>query len=409
MGKFLNTEYTDTLDSLTEQFKTNLKNTFYTSVIETNPMTCTYYNQNVSKSLLDGPMEVNYSNLGENSGIKFNKINNFLLYGIDPMQLSTDDTEFGLESGNIQGEGTILPNTIRPIDGDYFVINHADRKIFFKVNKVNMDTLANGANYYKIEFNLECTDDIEGNIESQVVNTYNTIYNNIGTDIKCIIEDTNFEFIETMETFIDNLKDYYVALFFYDKIQTFYVSHNGYNFYDAYLIEFLKRNKILAGGSKFLYIDHQLTVNKTFAIDYEQTVFRAVEKCDKNKIPITPLTAMEVKDRFSLLSTRPEKYYSIEYGKNNTLASPIYPLPVEVITHIMDNTLYEDPKLSIWNIIIDYFNNQEMKDDLKNNIEESINYYRNDISLFYAIPMIIFIIESKIKDILNEEHKINLK
>ena len=52
MGKFLDTTYTATINSILESQVQRLDNTFYTFTDKA-PTTCTYYNINTSKSTLD--------------------------------------------------------------------------------------------------------------------------------------------------------------------------------------------------------------------------------------------------------------------------------------------------------------------------------------------------------------------
>ena len=55
------------------------------------------------------------------------------IYGAEKIQLSLENGDFGLESGEIAGESIILPNTITPYTGDYFEIPHIKSKLLFKL------------------------------------------------------------------------------------------------------------------------------------------------------------------------------------------------------------------------------------------------------------------------------------
>ena len=72
-GRFTNTKYTKTVDSLVQATKGVLNNPYYVFT-DKKPTKVTYYRQNKTKTTLDPASGLNYSHVGEQSPIKFDKI-----------------------------------------------------------------------------------------------------------------------------------------------------------------------------------------------------------------------------------------------------------------------------------------------------------------------------------------------
>ena len=154
MGKFLDTTYTATINSILESQTKRLDNTFYTFTDKA-PTTCTYYNINTSKSTLDESTNLAYSYTDGDSPLRYNRIKDTVIFGLDRIQVQMDAGDFGLESDTIEGDAYILPNSFKPYPQDYFIINHTNEEYLFKVTSVSLDTLPTGANMYKISYNYK--------------------------------------------------------------------------------------------------------------------------------------------------------------------------------------------------------------------------------------------------------------
>ena len=271
MGKFSDTKYIKTIDSLVDATKDKLNNPYYLFA-DRKPTKVTYYNQNVEKSTLDEASGLYGAHIGKDSPFKFNKINDFLLYGLGKITADYDVGEFGTESSNITGDCIILPNTIEPKPGDFFYISYIKENVLFKVTAVSADTLDTGANIYRLEYSLEHTNAIE-QIESQVEKRFNFLVNNIGTDFKAIIQDCDYDIIEKLECLVESLIVYFNNIFFSPRLQTYVYNHDGWMMYDPFVIEFFIRNDVLKFGEEYQYVSHACSTNKTFGMDYTKTFF----------------------------------------------------------------------------------------------------------------------------------------
>ncbi len=396
MSKFINTQKKVTIDSLVAGFKDRMKNPYY-SLQEKKATPVTYYTHNFENSTLDSAIRAEYSQLGDNSPIRYNKINGFFLYGLEKITINLELGEYGLESNPIEGEAISLPNTIIPIPGDYFEINYTDKDYLFKVMDSTPDTIDSGSNFYKITYKLDQTDNEK--IDLLVVDSYNMIINNVGTKFNPIIKSNDYDFIVILEDILLRLKKYYKNLFYNSRVQTFTFTHNGCVFYDPYLIEFLIRNKLLEGDSEYIYIGHQINLSSTMFLDYDKTMFRNVELKSKDKMEerVSSIGNL-ITDPMSIFSNRKENYYIIKYDNNYQGLELIENFNPSLINAINNNTIAEINN-TYYNIIVKYFNNIEIieSDDIE--FLEKIDYQSN-IDLFYCIPIIIYIIEYYIKNML---------
>ena len=99
MADILNTTYQDTINSLSNGFKSILSNPYYV-YNNYSPTVVTYYNINKNETTLDYAMKTSYAYIGEKSPIRYNKIKQFLLYGIEKIQLNLDKFQFNRDKGN---------------------------------------------------------------------------------------------------------------------------------------------------------------------------------------------------------------------------------------------------------------------------------------------------------------------
>jgi hypothetical protein len=390
-GKFINTEIKTTTDSLIEGAKSRVSNNPFYARTDKKPTPVVFYNPDKDATSLDESTEQIYESVGPNSGLRFNKINGVLLYNIEKITLNIDISEFGPESSPIEGDAFLPPNTFKPYPEGYFVINYLGKNIFFRIMAVDLDTIQDGANFYKISYKL---DNFDLDIEKQVVGEYEFISDNIGTDYKTVITNNQYKFIDSIQDITSTLIDYYNALFFKKRVQTYIFAYNDVFFYDPYMVEFIIRNNILNGGpDKYNYITQQVFLPQTFCIEYDKTIFRCLETKNNNYNYRKPY-GIYIDDPSSLLTTRLEDYYMIDFKVNlGVLADEIDIFDNELISAIIEGKTFDinEPK-EYYNIISSYFTGKDITQgmiDALNRLE-----YSPGVELFYTIPMIIFILNN---------------
>ena len=415
MGKFIDTSYTKAVDNVSETVKSLLNNPYY-MWSDKKPTTVTYYHINAEKSSLDQAAQIPYSDLGPRCPFRFNKITKFVLYGIDRITLNLENGDYGVEAGEISGDAIVLPGTIVPYPGDYFSIDLAtDSTWLFRVNDVDKDTLDDGSNIWKLSYRLEHDDNSK--IVDLVTDNYNLIVNNVGTRYTSVIRSDSYDLVEALDTICSTLKDYFISLFYNEKVQTFIFTHYVEDhFYDPYMIEFLRRNKILENGNndEYIYIDHKIATIKTFSLDYNRTFFKSVEDKDiKHLIKAKTDSTADYIDEFgSVFAARADDYFAMNYfvpaydpkPQPYVFHNVMECFPKNLIPKIRDNDLYtkaevdNNPLFGIYNIIIKYFNKIDYdKCDFEN--MEAFDF-TDGLTCFYMIPVIIFCLESFEREIL---------
>ena len=400
MGKFVNTNYAKTVDNLTKAINNKIDNPYY-KFTDQHPSKVTYYNQNIEKSTLDEASGLYEAHISSKSPIIFNKIKDFIIYGLDKVVLEYDAGDFGVEANSAgSGDAIILPNTIEPRPGDFFVLSYLKENLLFKVNGVSIDTLDTGANIYKIEYAAELTNSIE-NIEKQVDKSFTFLVDNVGTDMKSVISDDDKTYIEKLEVLIENMITIFNNLFFDSRLQTFVYNHDGYHMYDPYMIEFLIRNKILNYGDEYIFVDHATPVNKTFSMDYNRSFFRQLELPDE-EINCTGLaTADLISDPNSLFVTKLDEYYCVRYLDKTPYKTRFEIFNKDILERVKSGKMYiKGSKNEPYNLWINYFNpSKALKGDMVALIRD-IDYMDN-LSCFYMLPITIFILEKYVEKLLN--------
>ena len=398
MGSFQNINYSKTVNSLVEGSQNRLKNPYYL-FSNKSPTTVTYYNINYKMSTLDQGTRQVYDHVGENSPLRFNKINNFVLYGIPRIEIDYNIGEYGIESP-VEGEALILPNTVIPCVDDMFIINYlVDKPIIFRVNKVSIDTLDTGSNFYRIQYHLDRIDldAIKYLNGKQLIDEYEYKPGNIGSNLVAVIAKDDADNIEKLLETANNLLHYYADLFFKASIQTFTYLYNGIFIYDPYLIEFLIRNKIYAvpDNEYYMYISQAVHTPITFNIEYEHTIFRDIEKRNP-QLRTNSCYMVPCHDPNSLLMCRLEDYFELSINlKNKPFSPPINWLNMDLFDRIVENNPYDedDPDSPLYrNIIIKWMNDHTYSVSDKE-LDSLINLsYHFCKDLFYEIPILMFIL-----------------
>ena len=401
-GKFTNTSYNDTVHSLLGAMNSALNNNYY-KYSDKPPTPVEYFHINKQASSLDEASRLAYNNVGVDSPLRFNLIHNMMLYGIEQIQLQYSSEEFGIESAAIEGDAYVLPNTITPYPDDQFCITYLKKQIVFKVTHVDPDTLEDGSNVFKISYRSSTSSVLS--LQRQVVDEYELIMNNVGTEMNPILKSSAVDFIKKVEQHLISLKQFYKRLFYNKRVQTFIFQYRNDNFYDPYMIEFLRKNKILEGDGEYIYIQHQLTLEPLFPAYYNKTMFACLE--NKDLVHVDQYEIMGagrgITNEFTIFANRMEPYWEIYYN---------YPIGYEVldmipcfkrilIDHIIGEELIES-KYTYYNIIIKYMLSADIDENDISQLD-TINF-ENSSLLFYAIPCIIYCLEQYINNVMKVKY-----
>lgn len=269
------------------------QSSMYSLYLESKPTFTTYYHVNKIMSRTDKGLKMPERLNGALSPIRYNKLLNFPLYGIEQIQLSLDEDEEGLTS-DYSGEAIILPNTIHPTVDDFFIINYLDRKYLFRVTRYEYDTIKSN-NYYKIEFSIHSVDvDICNDIDKQVVKTYQTVLENVGTDDKVFLNAESVGIIDEIKSLYDSMVE--------DYLNNYYNPHKDpYNtllfitpsnvcpgdvdyIFNHNMIHFCNRNGIFYDHSSTDSVYFYEEPRDYFYMDYARSIYDVVTHHEPNRI-----------------------------------------------------------------------------------------------------------------------------
>ena len=411
----LNVTHTDMTQSMINLQSDLLKNPFYL-FNDKKATPVDYYNVNTSRSTLDESLKISYDVIGKDCSLRFNRIHNFYLYGLDRITMSLENGEYGISAGDISGEAIILPDTITPYVGDRFVINMTNQNYQFYVSSVSSDTFENGGNYWRIEYNIftnkaDC-------IEELVVNEFNFVSGNVGTNFSPIIQKSKWDVCKILDEASIMMKDLFKGLFFNNKVQTYtfvylyqvcQTNMNSDFFYDPYMIEFCIRNNLLENSNDdYDFIDHKTALSSDFRIKYSKSIWRVLETKRKEELSSCRHTsnAVYINDPGTIFSTRYENYFELNYSKPDPTLEIFAPsidiIDSRIIGFILeDQTFPTDNPYSKYNIIVKYFNNEDIGPEDIIPLERIMETDNNKDN-YFLIPMFIFIIEYYLKDLMKK-------
>lgn len=404
-GRFSNTKYSDTMNSLLGTMKKAVKNNYY-KYSDKAPTPVEYFHIDKDASTLDEGSRLAYNNVGEDSPFLYNRIPNMIILGIDQMSMQYTNDEYGVKSEPIEGEGIILPDIIIPYEDDQFIISYDKTQIIFKITHVDPDTLEDGANAYKVQFRQSSSS--RDSLMKQVIDDLELILPNVGTNLKPLLKSSIVDYIKGMDSLIIDLKLYYKQVFYNKRVQTFTYKYLENNFYDPYMVEFIRRNNLMDGDGEYIYIQHQTQLDPMFPINYNKTIFSFLEKKDVRYIDGYRHRGAGklITNKFTIFYNRIEEYYEVyyDYLQDYEMIKQIPCFRDEFLDHISKGEIFE-VRLTFYNVILKYLYDKDITIDDLDNIEK-INY-ENNPTLFYAIPCIIYCLEKSLHKLMkndNEKH-----
>lgn len=395
-GKFINKSYSKAIDSLTSGTIQRVKTANYVHNTKS-PVLCDWYNINKDATILDDNGGLHYSDVGKSSPFRFNLIKDAIFYsqGIQ-IELNLDYSEDGLGFDQPTISGVILPNTWIPYQGDYFYLKQAGKGYLYRVTSIDFDTIENGNNLYKFEAAIDQTG--KTNIDNQIIDTYRMIINNVGTSFNSIVKESIYDCIDAIDQILIQLKNNFIALFYNDAVQTFTYNGTYGKLYDPYMIEFISRNELLKGSDEYIFVHHEVPVPRTFAIDYNDTLFRALETNTKERFTINACIAEAIDNQYSLFSTVIEQYFSINYNKDGLYR--FNPISGELIGRVKSNNEFDVYSEDAYmNIIIKFMNDSKIDSEIITLLENMD--FKPTVDMFYCIPMIIYALEASVRKLMS--------
>lgn len=397
MPTLVNTTKIHRINNLVDSYKAKLDSP-YNIYINKSPVPTEWYNQCKEHTSMDEATKEVWEYVGADSPVGYNLIHDAVVFGMPQLNINWNVSDFGLSSDDISGDTIVLPNTWVPYPNDYFTIQHLDKDFLFKVTSVTEDTFPNGANFYRVEFSYDKKSTEE--ISKQVVQEFRMILDNVGTEYKVVVKEDIYATADKLDSIIMSLQNYYIQAFFKDSMQTFIYNHDGANFYDPYMIEFLKRNSILENTGGFVYINHELPLGPTFSMDYAKTIYRCFELQDFSRGFNNRCVGKLIESTSSIFYARSAEYYEIKYS-NMQFAKSIDILDGVLIDNIQNNNTTYSGSESYKNIIVKFFNETSFTDSEVKSLETMDILDNKDC--FYYIPMVIYALSSSMQDLIKKK------
>ena len=391
------------VDDTTFQFENRFKSPT-ARFIDTTPVFVTYFHINIDETTVDEGFLDIASVIGHRSPLRFNKIENFPLYGMDQIVLGLSDEEQGIDT-NWDGDGIILPKTIKPVPNDFFIIPTLKDYYVFRVTNIQYDTVMPD-NYYKIEFKLEYIDSTKiEELEKQVITENICLLENIGTETNCIIEKGSYFRIKEIENMYNEIKELYMAMFYNERHNVFLCEiEEGKLLYDPLQTYFINIHKLFNDKkdlSTLILTDQYDDPKRKYK--YAKSVYRLLETKDMKLLSMFKYTTrpgttiressfrkwhdrnIEVLDIPMLIPDDSKCIFSQEYMEAVRMNAPVESEYGSLIQKFL-----RGEKLSI--------------KDVSMELDTELIYLNNSIEVFFFTPFIMYII----RNIIDNELKIKI-
>ena len=413
MAKIISAEKSPFMNKAAEIYSKQ-KTSQFSKYLQKNPVFVTYYAINQQLSRADTGTGSVKEQIGTSSPIRYNEIKEFPVYNLSDMKpdIQNDETE-GLDINMDLSGIVILPNTITPCPDDFLYVKMPGMSygVLLRVTEFEFNSIQSN-DYYTINCELRATDTKSGysqtyiQLQKQVVEKYSCIFENIGTEDKCLIQDTELAKANSTLELINLLKDSFYDTYYDRDIGTFVYRDfsSGVNpiyYYDLYLIKFIIDSKIYddVSGERCvtLSLDDVLPIN--FGNLYRRSLWYAILQKDVTYLSrysyYTEGSISKVTSPFKINECNTKtiqltyKDAPIDSGSSLFITGYISEyFPIELTNNLKDEESYTPTYLDeiIFNYIL-YGNMEIDKNRLANeNLHSSLRNYR-------YIPILIYILE----------------
>lgn len=227
--------------------------------------------------------------LGERSPVRFQVIHDFPMSLSEPININTTETDVGLD-GEYTSTATTFPTTITPLENDHFIIKQLNDSYIFRIIEVKKDAaMADG--FHEITFLLEYIDtEKEKDLEKQTTTKTTCLPANIGSNEKCIIEDSYHEELREINKMYTTMVDNYVTFFYNEKHNCLLGDwENGMKLFDPFQQEFCHKHHLFRAKNQL----DNIVLTEQFEdprrrIKYENSIYRFVETKNMGKLSTFP-------------------------------------------------------------------------------------------------------------------------
>lgn len=227
----------------------------YAKYIDSTPSFATYYSRDVDTSTENPGLGQVKEIVGVDSPLRYNKIKNFPLYGVEEVNPSINSDGISGINVDIENTAVILPDTIIPKPDDLFVLNYDENtdknSAVYRITGVDINAVDSNT-YYQISY-ISTPYDYTILNKRQVVDDYRFVYGNTGSKYENIlledryIEVANLEqqFVRYMNFLLDNFYDE-------DKNMVYFKDKDGNHIFMDEVHDFLNNHKLLIESRTFI-------------------------------------------------------------------------------------------------------------------------------------------------------------
>jgi hypothetical protein len=259
----------------------------YARYFEGSPTYITYYQLDDLATQQDTALENVHSLMGNSSPNKYKKIQDVVIYGVDALSISNEINDRGLES-LISGDFVLLPDSIRPYPGDFFVFDENDlQEHIFRVNDVQYDK-ASPKKFFRCLFALY--PDNAGLIFDNVIEDYVLDYQNKSGENYAVVKKADAVVSDKIKLMVDSIIDRYRTLFYDEDMDTFVCNTGSEFLWNPYIQKFVHDTGILTKyEEKFMeeiYINN-IEENLNPAIFSDQAYYNSIYTRVLKELPLT--------------------------------------------------------------------------------------------------------------------------
>lgn len=410
MGKFIDTpnersivnNYVDDYMSATSK---------YAKFLDSVPNFVTYYSRDFVSSTEDHGLGTIKEVVGLESPVKYNKIFNMPLYGVDEVSPNLTAEDLGGLDNEMQGNAILIPDTIVPQPDDLFLFSyHEATEETYKLYRVtNVTTSAIDSNtYYQISF-IVTPYDLNILNERQVKDDYSVIMNNIGTEQKSIILDEDYIKARQFDLISSELADLYIDDYYDSKLNLFLFNDvlRDRIIYDPSIHEMISKTSMFINQKTLasnLYITNVYPLKNRVYFNSISGIITNKEKLKDISFPIGVMFGSLTTSLFRLF---PYEYLATEYYKGENSYSHQL-LHTDINLHVngynKDIVLEDiDGLTNFERLMIYYIKEPSMiNSDLCNECLNDIQYSSNPVTLsnYIFTPIILYILQDMITQLI---------
>lgn len=374
--------------------------------LDRTPTYTTYYHISNNETTVDSGYQDIESLLGSRSAFRYQKIKEFPIYGIETIipQLQSDDQ--GLDT-NYESDAVLLPNTIKPLPNDFFVINTIADKYIFRVTGIDFDNIRPD-NFYKISYRLEfINDQLLDILEGKVKENFSCVLENIGSENNCIILDEYLDQLKKIELMYADMVNNYMCRYYNERYNCFLgIDEEGRKLYDPLQVEFINRHELLKYKNSYDTISLSDEINDPKRQSkYERSFYRYFEKLDNRMLEEFKYELYPARYRKETCFARwyDNDVFIVDVPISNNSKSARELFSHEFVKKIRSNEVSDN----LYVEFIRKFIHGEITSiyDIDLSLSEQILYSYDSEELFFITPILLYMIKTITEAFLKEKNK----